>query len=349
MKVIIAGAGMAGSQLHLNAYRQVSGIEVIALCDPDLDKAKGIARQKGVRYAFSSLDEALSELSADIVSICTPPSSHYELCRLALERGSNVLVEKPAFQTLEEADQIQELVTRTGRKFSAVHNVKYQPGIRQAIKLASEGAIGDILQVHVARMIDGNTDRLAADPGSWCHRLPGGRWEELIAHPLYKAYQFMGPMRFVSLKMKNVYDHQPWLPGDELEIMLESATGYVSIKLSANAADYSFMVVYGSKKCLLVDSDVAIDALSMANHPGHKPSLRKSLRDLLHAALNPQTIAYPQDTHTALIKEFIAYVKGDRTAPPVDWQEMRNTLELGLLIGREIRQGKAHLQPSFCK
>lgn len=341
LKIIIAGAGMAGGELHLNAYRQVPAVEVIALCDPDLEKAKTIARQKGIPYVYSSIDEALNAQSADIVSVCSPPASHFRLCRLALEHGCHVLVEKPIFQTLEEAERIKEITDQTGCKFSAVHNAKYQYGLQQAAKLVKEGAIGDIVQIHAVRMIDGSTDRLAADPHSWCHALPGGRWEELIAHPIYKAYQFMGPMRFVHLEMKRTHNHWPWLPADELEIMLEGFRGYVSIKLSANAANYSFIVIYGSQRYLYVDSDMAIDPLSRTGQVHSRPPLRKLLRDRMLSVLSARTTLPRNDPHAALIKDFVAYIQGKRAEPPVVWQEAFNTLELGLQIGREIQQRKS--------
>jgi predicted dehydrogenase len=344
LKVIIAGVGMAGGELHLNAYRQVPGLEVSALCDPDLDKARSVAGEKGVPYVYSSLDEALDTQPADIVSVCSPPSSHFRLCRLALEHGCHVLVEKPIFQTLDEAGQIHDIIDRTGSKLSAVHNAKYQHGLQEAMKLVKEGAIGDILQIHAVRMIDGDKDRLAVDPSSWCHTLPGGRWEELIAHPLYKAYQFMGPMRFDHLEMKRTHNRWPWLPADELEIVLEGGRGYISIKLSANAENYDFIVVYGSKRYLYVDSDMAIDPLSIAGLVHSRPPLHKLLRDRLLSVLNPQTILSGRDSHAALVKDFIAYIQGRRAEPPVDWQEAFNTLELGLQIGREIQRHKSVLE-----
>jgi len=334
---------MAGGELHLNAYRQVPGVEVMALCDPDLDKARSVAGQKGVPYVCSSLDEALDTQPADIVSVCSPPSSHFRLCRLALEHGCHVLMEKPIFQTLDEAGRIRDIIDRTGGKFSAVHNAKYQYGLQQALKLVKEKAIGEIRQIHAVRMIDGGQDRLAVDPSSWCHTLPGGRWEELIAHPIYKAYQFMGPMRFVHLGMKRTHDRWPWLPADELEIVLEGGRGYVSIKLSANADNYNFIVVYGSKKYLYVDSDMAIDPLSIAGLVRSRPPLHKLLRDRLFSASTSRTILSGHDPHAALIKDFIAYIHGRRAEPPVNWQEAINTLELGLQIGNEIQRHKSVL------
>jgi predicted dehydrogenase len=339
LKVIIAGAGMAGGELHLNSYIQIAGLDVIALCDPDLYRARSIAEQKKVPCYYSSLDEALNAHSADIVSICTPPSSHFDLCRLALRHGCHVLVEKPIFQTLDEAHEIQQIICHTECKFSPVHSQKYLYSIRKAQQLVREGFVGKVLHVHAARMIHGDRDRLV-DPNSWCNDLPGGRWEELIAHPIYKAYQFVGPMKLVHLEMKKVHNHWPWLPADELEIILEGCSGYVNITLSSNADNYNHMLVYGSERILFIDNYSATDILSLMQPADAEYPLREWLRRKLFRRQNRTAELHALNPHAELIKDFVSHVKGTLDAPPVDWQEALNVLELGLQIGQAIAEQK---------
>ena len=342
LKVIIAGAGMAGSELHLNACMQIEGLDVIALCDPDLDKAGSITRQKKVPHYYASLEDALNAHSADIVSICTPPSSHFELCRLALGHGCHILMEKPIFQTLDEADEIRQMISSTKCKFSAVHSQKYLSGIQQAVQLVRDGSIGKVLHVHAVRMIHGDKDRLVY-PNCWCNELPGGRWEELIPHPIYKAYQFMGPLKYVHLEMKKVHNRWPWLPADELVITLEGGSGYVTITLSANADNYNHMLVYGSKQILLIDNHSATDLLPGMHPADAAPSFYEQLSRKLFGRQN-QAKQLPLNPHAELIKDFVSYIKGTGVAPPVDWQEAFNVLELGLQIGRGIALQKSKLQ-----
>ncbi|MEJ2010056.1 MAG: Gfo/Idh/MocA family oxidoreductase [Acidobacteriota bacterium] len=342
LKVIIVGAGTAGCELHLNACRQIGDVDVIALCDSDLDKAASMAEQQKVPRYYSSLNDALDAHSTDIVSICTPPSSHFELCKLALERGCHVLVEKPIFQSLEEAHEVREIIGRTECKFSAVHSQKYLPGIQQAVKLVNGASIGEVMHVHAVRMINGDKDRLVC-PDCWCNELPGGRWEELIPHLIYKAYQFMGPLKFVHLEMKKVHNHWPWLPADELEIILEGGLGYVTVSLSSNADNYNHILVYGSKRILFIDnySAAAVDLLSRMRLPDAVPPLRGRLKGWLFGRQTPSAKPYPVNPHSELIKDFVSYVKGTRDAPPVDWQEAFNVLEVGLRVGEEIASRKA--------
>lgn len=346
LKVIIAGAGMAGAELHLNAFRHTGGLDVIALCDSDLDKVAGIAEQERVPHYYSSLDDALDAHSADIVSICTPPASHFELCKLALGRGCHVLVEKPIFRSLDEACEIREIIDQRGLKFSAVHSQKYLPGIRNAAQLVKGGSIGEVLHVQATRMIQGDEDRLVY-PDCWCNGLEGGRWEELIPHPIYKAYQFIGPLRFVHLEMKKVYNRWPWLPADELEIILEGVSGYVNITLSSNADNYNHILVYGSKRVLFIDNDSApVDLLSGRHFTDAVLPLRKRLSRRLLDRQSPAANPCSLNPHLELIKDFVSYVRGNHDAPPVDWQEAFNVLEVGLGVGAEIARRRVSVRDS---
>jgi predicted dehydrogenase len=343
LKVAIAGIGKAGRDLHLSNYLRLPEVEVVALCDFDLARAEEIAAGVGGARAYRTLQDALEDAAVDIVSICTPPSTHFELAKFAMEHGASVLVEKPIFQTVDEARDFQRVMQRTGGKFSAVHNKKYHPGIQQAVDLVSEGYIGTVSQIHSVWMINGDKNRMTRDRDFWCHSLPGGRWQEMLPHQIYQAYQFMGPMDFRHLEMKTVSNRWPWLPADELEIILEGRSGYVSIKLSANTEKYSFMLVYGSQRTLFVDSGKAVDLLaSVRSKPpttGITRAMRKRAQRLLAGILPASPEAPPMnlDAHGQLIQDFVAYVRGERSQPPVSWDEAFNTLELTLTIGQAIR------------
>jgi predicted dehydrogenase len=345
--VAIAGVGKAGSELHLANYRRIPDVEVVALCDFDLARARETAKGTGSASAYRSLEEALQATPADIVSICTPPATHFELAKLALEHGASVLVEKPILQTVKEAEELERVIERTGGKFSAVHNKKYHAGIRKAIKLVAQGYIGSVSQIHSVWMINGAKNRMTRDKDFWCHSLPGGRWQEMLPHQIYQAYQFIGPMQFRHLEMKSVSNKWPWLPADEVEIMLEGGAGYVSIKLSANTEKYSFMLVYGSERTLFVDSGKAIDLLgAVRSKPpaaGIAREMQKRANKLLNGVLATKRDGQGSelDAHGQLILDFVEYVEGKQSRPPVSWEEAFNTLELTLTIGDEIHRKRA--------
>lgn len=61
----------------------------------------------------------------DLVSICSPASTHAEIVRGILESGAHVLVEKPIATTLEEADALIALAVRQGRVLTVGHQERF--------------------------------------------------------------------------------------------------------------------------------------------------------------------------------------------------------------------------------
>jgi D-galactose 1-dehydrogenase len=72
------------------------------------------AKAEGVRN-FLSLQEMLAEVpDLDAISICTPPQTHYETARLALESGKHVLLEKPPCTSLSQLIHLEQLAAAKG-------------------------------------------------------------------------------------------------------------------------------------------------------------------------------------------------------------------------------------------
>ncbi len=76
--------------------------------------------------------ESAREDGADVVAIMTPNDSHYEYAMYALERGFDVICDKPMTNTLEEAETLHKKVQDTGLIFCLTHNYTGYPMVRQA-------------------------------------------------------------------------------------------------------------------------------------------------------------------------------------------------------------------------
>ena len=103
LKTVIVGAGRSGSKLMLQPLKALNDrVEVLGICDPDENLVSRVAQESGLANSYGSLEEALARESIDLVCVSTPPSTHFELAKLAMERGCNVVVEKPLTNTIEE-------------------------------------------------------------------------------------------------------------------------------------------------------------------------------------------------------------------------------------------------------
>lgn len=85
----------------------------------------------------------------DFVSIVTPNFVHFAPAMMALEKGFNVVVEKPMTFTLEEARQLEAKVKETGLTLLLTHTYTGYPMVKQARQMVSEGALGKIRKIWV--------------------------------------------------------------------------------------------------------------------------------------------------------------------------------------------------------
>ncbi|MGC8600675.1 MAG: Gfo/Idh/MocA family protein [Nitrososphaeria archaeon] len=104
MKVAVVGVGRWGEN-HvrvLSRMRRLSGIY-----DADRNRALVIAQKYGT-FAYNSLDELRPD-SVDAVVVATPATTHYDVARIFIEKGVNVLLEKPPSTNFESVKKLYEL------------------------------------------------------------------------------------------------------------------------------------------------------------------------------------------------------------------------------------------------
>lgn len=85
----------------------------------------------------------------DFVSIVTPNFVHFEPAMMALDKGFNVVIEKPITFTLEQAKQLKEKVEATGLSLLLCHTYNGYPMVKQAKQLVKSGILGKIRKAYV--------------------------------------------------------------------------------------------------------------------------------------------------------------------------------------------------------
>ena len=126
--VAVIGAGDMGSR-HAQHW-QASGARVVALVDPDLDRATAAAARVGAR-AYGEPSAVLADPDVHVLSVCTPTYLHAGITVAALEAGKHVLCEKPASLTLRDAQAMHDAAERSGKElrigFMRRFDPAYQP------------------------------------------------------------------------------------------------------------------------------------------------------------------------------------------------------------------------------
>ena len=95
VKVGVLGAGAWARSAHLPGYRRDPRCRVVAIADTELERAQAAATEFDIATVTTDARELLDRADIDLIDVCTPSHTHFELAWAALEAGKHVLCEKP--------------------------------------------------------------------------------------------------------------------------------------------------------------------------------------------------------------------------------------------------------------
>ena len=108
MKVAVIGCGTIANNAHIPSYIKNSEAEIKYFCDIIPERAKAAVEKYGLGEAITDYKIALADEEIEAISVCTPNNCHSVITIDALNAGKNVLCEKPAAKTYEEALMMKE-------------------------------------------------------------------------------------------------------------------------------------------------------------------------------------------------------------------------------------------------
>ena len=155
--VAVIGVGSFGRN-HARVYQELAaeGAELMAVVDADLARAQSIAQTHGGR-AFASVDEMLAATpNLKAASVAVPTVAHLSAARQLMERGVDVLIEKPLAVTLAEADELISVAAQLGRVAQVGHLERFNPAVRATWALLTRPMFFEVhrLSVFTPRSLD---------------------------------------------------------------------------------------------------------------------------------------------------------------------------------------------------
>ncbi|MBE1442889.1 Gfo/Idh/MocA family protein [Paenibacillus sp. OAS669] len=145
LKAGIIGAGNIFKSAHAPALAGHPEVELVALCDINLERARQRAAELGINNVYKDYRELLkSHPDLDFVDICTPNTYHSEIAIAALAQGIHVFCEKPDAVTPEEAEHMAQTARDSGKILMAMRNNRFRPSVQFLHKYITGGHAGDI-------------------------------------------------------------------------------------------------------------------------------------------------------------------------------------------------------------
>jgi len=149
--IAIVGFGYWGPNIVRNILERPE-FRLIGLCELDANRSADFhGRHPGVRIE-SELDELLLDPRIQAVAIATPPSTHHELVRRALQAGKHVLVEKPLATSVADAEDLIVRAEQAGLILMPGHTFLYSPSVNKVRELIRSGEVGEVYFITSSRM-----------------------------------------------------------------------------------------------------------------------------------------------------------------------------------------------------
>lgn len=169
MKIGLVGNGAFGIK-HLNALKEIDGVEVVSVVGRREESAKKTAQEYNIPHYTTSLTEALKE-DMDAVIIASPTQLHAEQAIEIMRSGKHVMIEIPMADSIEDAQAIVDVQKETGMVAMAGHTRRFNPSHQWVHNKIAAGEM-KIQQMDVQTYFFRRTNTNAlGQPRSWTDHL----------------------------------------------------------------------------------------------------------------------------------------------------------------------------------
>jgi predicted dehydrogenase len=338
MRFLIVGLGSIGRR-HLRNLLELGERDVVLLRTfrstlPDDDLI--------VFPTETKLDDALAH-HPDAVIIANPTSLHLSIAIPAALAGCHLFLEKPISHSMQGVDELQRAVQQGGGQVLTAFQFRFHPGLRTAVRLLAEGAIGRPLSVHA----------------HWGEYLPGWHpWEDYRRS--YSARSDLGGG--VIFTLCHPLDYLRWMLGDveslwafaahlgDLELDVEDTAeiglrfkngvlGSVHLDYNQRPESAHWLELIGTRGTLRWDNQ---DGSVELRHIGQAVSLPASHRDIASEAIlryEPPAGFERNDLFLDEMRHFVQVARGE-AQPVCTLQDGLRTLELALAAHRSAEQAE---------
>ena len=198
VRIALVGCGRI-SKNHFEAIDKIDGLELVAVCDADLERAKRAGLEWKVPY-FTSYEKMLAESNADVITIATPSGLHPEQGIAAAKAGKHVVMEKPMAISLTGADALVQACDKAGVQLFVVKQNRLNPPVQLLKRAVDRNRFGRIYMascaVHWARPQEYYDQ--APWRGTW--EFDGGAFMNQASHYVDLIQWIMGPVESVIAK-----------------------------------------------------------------------------------------------------------------------------------------------------
>jgi hypothetical protein len=265
--VAVIGTGF-GQAIHIPALHHAAKTQGVAVYHRDLSRAKAIADQHQIPYAFNSLEKLLAQPEVEAVTIATPPFLHYDMARQAIAAGKHVLLEKPLTLNVQETVNLFHQAQQKKAIVMPDFEFRFVPAWQYLAELLAEGLLGKLRLIKVDWLVASraNPER----PWNWYAQREkgGGALGAVGSHAFDYLHWLFGPAKSLSAMLSLAIAERPDpLADNQLKPVTADDTALISLALqdgtpcqiTLSSVAYGgrghWLEIYGEKGSLVLGSD----------------------------------------------------------------------------------------------
>lgn len=153
VKIAILGYGKRGAIYANYAKSHPEEFKVVAVAEIDAVKREIAKMEHGCPVFENWKDMLASNLQADIIAVATQDKDHPEHAVACMEKGFDILLEKPIATTEEGCREILSASEKYGRKVIVCHVLRYTPFYGKVKDIIDSGKLGEIMAVYTSENV----------------------------------------------------------------------------------------------------------------------------------------------------------------------------------------------------
>jgi predicted dehydrogenase len=144
VRIGVVGAGAIAQLAHLPVLAKMRGAELVAICDNDRPKARGLADRFAIPDVFTDIEDLLELDDLDAVVVATPNHLHEPHVLSALAAKRHVLCERPLSLSSRGVERILAAAARADRIVTVANNHRYRTDVQALSRFIGGGELGKI-------------------------------------------------------------------------------------------------------------------------------------------------------------------------------------------------------------
>lgn len=202
-RVAMVGAGYF-ARFQLEGWRGC-GIDVVALCDTQRERAQALAREFGIPQVFGDVQVLLDAAAPTLLDVVLPPAAQHGVVAAALARGIATICQKPFGIDLDQAQAMAALARERGAMLAVHENFRFTPWFRECRRLIDTGFFGRLHGISFRlRPGDGQGPAAYLDRQPYFQAMPQLLVRETAVHFIDSFRYLMGEVRAVTARLRRL-------------------------------------------------------------------------------------------------------------------------------------------------